>query len=964
VVLKANTAVLVIVLSLTLLASFPNINVPRVHGATQSGPTTWSPFGPREKKLTITDYGDFNFTGMFNAFRNGQIDITDWPINTKADLNTFQSNPDFFVTNAVPSSRYDVLWINSRQAFMGISLNSSRSTIPPSFVPAQSAPACSIGFGSLTITLQNQETGKTILDSLNTITAANQPSGWPSATVSDQGGSNPSGVYQTPCLLAGNYALISNLYNATGSTATITSGQKTQGILKINYQSVSNVYPSVARSELGAALAHMIDKDSFAKGSSAYLRSGVDTLTTAMFGLSPLTQAQINTAECQFNNHPWLNVCNGSGNDTSAYNISPDSISAGSEWWQTTGAAIGVGLGYSGHDDLRAACDDLVSMGLQLYPSGGTCNDVANAAVGTSPPTSYPHIVPQGNVILYARTYQDQKQEATIIADTINFLFGTPSSSAGNGTVCYGPCPQFTPKYYTISQVIQVIYQPRSPPIPWLLTTNNIGPYPTSLYYYWSSESTNGVCGGITASYLPNFHFYCNPAFDTDTSAGLLTNNVVLSHQLFSRASYTGLLTSTVIPLITYDQQYVELNGWNFQQCTTPTCTASQSSIVNSLFRGTQTGYWTLLNARQVPGHTASNPMFAPGGGDSNLIRRGFSDSTNYLSPFMANGWDEVEVINMIFDSMLQANPLTFGTDGQLVDWQTSSHGSSFNPGEVGCLGNRCVTGVTTQIWHLRNDLKFQDGNPVTANDVAYTIFAFQNLPSHGPYYYYVYNVVSAVGTDCGAGQPCKTLQVKLLGKDPTYETNIGSLPIVEKKLWAPICGDPVSTDPLNPSPCSNPAFDPMAVGIMVGSGPWKCTVPAGYPNAGHVGGPCTVNADGSIGGQTVTSMGKFLLTRNDGFARCCPDVTSSSLYKLSWADKNNDGVVNILDLADAAVHFGTADPYWVNSNIAQGTTVNIQDLATVAFYFGHGTTYPFQPSRLTGLDPQIDPFFCPNTGC
>ena len=105
-------------------------------------------------------------------------------------------------------------------------------------------------------------------------------------------------------------------------------------------------------------------------------------------------------------------------------------------------------------------------------------------------------------------------------------------------------------------------------------------------------------------------------------------------------------------------------------------------------------------------------------------------------------------------------------------------------------------------------------------------------------------------------------------------------------------------------------------------------------------------------------------MTRNNLFERCCPDDTSSSLYKLSWADKNNDGVVNILDLADAAVRFGTPDPYWVNPNIAPGTYVNIQVLATVAFYFGHGTTSPFLPSQLTGLDPQIDPFFCPSTGC
>jgi hypothetical protein len=201
---------------------------------------------------------------------------------------------------------------------------------------------------------------------------------------------------------------------------------------------------------------------------------------------------------------------------------------------------------------------------------------------------------------------------------------------------------------------------------------------------------------------------------------------------------------------------------------------------------------------------------------------------------------------------------------------------------------------------------------------------------------------------------------VKLLKQSPFYELDIGQLPIVEKSLWTPYCGDPPSPT----SQCADPSFDPMSAGIMVGDGPWKCVVPAGYPNAGHVGGPCTVNADGTLGSQLVTTNGKIYLTRSESFVGCCPDDTSSNLYKLSWADANNDGVINILDLASAAVRFGQPDPYWVNPNIAIGTTVNIQDLATVAFYFGHGTTYPFSPSQLTGLDPQIDPFFCPNSGC
>jgi hypothetical protein len=459
---------------------------------------------------------------------------------------------------------------------------------------------------------------------------------------------------------------------------------------------------------------------------------------------------------------------------------------------------------------------------------------------------------------------------------------------------------------------------------------------------------------------------YCNPAFDSDTFAGAFTNNATLANQLFSRASYTGLVTSLLVPVVTEINQIAGLNGWNFQQCNGSSCGNTQSSLVNTLGFGlggfgAGSAYWSFLNMHQVPGYVPSSPMYAPGGGDPNLIRRAFSQDTDNVSPFQAGtAWDS-EFFGLIFDSMLQVNPLTApDSTGQLVDWQTTGHSSGYNPSEVGCnVSNGCVTGVTTQLWHLRNDLKFQDGNPVTANDVGYSIIAYRDVPS-GNLQGSVSNVVSAVSLDCGMGQPCKTLEAKLQGASPSNEINIGTLPILEKSLWAPFCGNPPSPT----SPCANYDFDPMAAGIMVGDGPWECVVPAGFPNAGHVGGPCSVNADGTLGGQAVTTNGKFLLTRYDGFARCCPDDTPSSLYKLSWADVNNDGVINILDLASAAVRFGQPDPYWVNPIIAPGATVNIQDLATVAFYFGHGTTYPFKPSQLTGLDPQIDPFFCPNTGC
>jgi hypothetical protein len=97
---------------------------------------------------------------------------------------------------------------------------------------------------------------------------------------------------------------------------------------------------------------------------------------------------------------------------------------------------------------------------------------------------------------------------------------------------------------------------------------------------------------------------------------------------------------------------------------------------------------------------------------------------------------------------------------------------------------------------------------------------------------------------------------------------------------------------------------------------------------------------------------------------RCCSDDTSSSLYKFSWADKFNSGIVRIQDIADIALHWQKPDPYWVNANIAPGNTVNIGDLSVVALYFGNGITGTIPWQQMTGIDPQIDPFFCPSSGC
>jgi hypothetical protein len=457
---------------------------------------------------------------------------------------------------------------------------------------------------------------------------------------------------------------------------------------------------------------------------------------------------------------------------------------------------------------------------------------------------------------------------------------------------------------------------------------------------------------------------------------------LALSGQFFQRNVMTELKNAVDIPGFNFVTQLVENNGWNFQQCAGGSCANTQASIVNTKGFGTLASgaYFTMLNARQVPGYNPCSvtgapsncASYAPGGGNPNLIRRGFSQDTSNFSPFTFNSVWEGDIVSFVFDTMLQQDPSTGGASAQFVDWGTTGHSSSFNPNEIGCNSiNGCATGVTTQIWHLRNDWKFSDGNAATANDVAYTLVAYRDVPSsllQG----FVINLVSAKGLDCGPGQPCKTVQVKLQGQGALFDYNIGvALPILEKSLWAPFCGDPVVAG----GTCASPTFDPMypsrnSPGIMVGTGPWSCIAPISGlgVSAGHIGGPCAEDATGALTGSSITTDGTVRLSENTNFVRCCPSgpsATSSSLYKISYADFNKDGIVDITDLANIASCYGTPCPYWCNVNIAcTNGLVGAIDLATVAIYFGHGITAPYTPQTLSNVDPQIDPFFCPLAGC
>ncbi len=338
-------------LSLTMLMTLPGTYT-SVRAVNQSGPTPWSPFGPQTPQLIIHFYSDFD--AMFRAFAAGSVDITDWPIQSSTDFNSFCGNADMFCSSAQAEFGGFMAEINGHPKFMGTALRAPRTTIPASFTAGTTSAACAVGSGSLTITLRNQEAGATVIDANNTLTATHT-SGFPSATIRDLGDPNaPSGTYQTPCLLAGTYNLRTSIYGGT-TTATISSNLNTAGTFNVNWNSVSNSKSVLARSELGAAIAHMIDVPAFDASFFGFLAAPMCVQAAPAQGLSCLDQASLDQAICQFGNHPWLNIvgcftgATGHGVTGTTYRIQTSTIVAGTSWWQTAGSLIGVPGGYASH---------------------------------------------------------------------------------------------------------------------------------------------------------------------------------------------------------------------------------------------------------------------------------------------------------------------------------------------------------------------------------------------------------------------------------------------------------------------------------------------------------------------------------------------------------------------------------------------------------------------------------------
>ena len=377
--------------------------------------------------------------------------------------------------------------------------------------------------------------------------------------------------------------------------------------------------------------------------------------------------------------------------------------------------------------------------------------------------------------------------------------------------------------------------------------------------------------------------------------------------------------------------------------------------------------YFTWLNAY------SPNPLIP------STVRQAFAESTHSLNPYVASTSQDFFVVRNIYDSLSVQNPLG---RGQLLDWMVVS--SSPSPLPNSQLGYTSPIGtIGTYRFNLRNDLFFQDGRKVTAFDVA---FSYLSLKANGAFQAQGASsmtgitVLSSTQFDIGissAGFSTKPNLTSLTIMPARYWTVVGA------SLWdiseaacssagsncypaqyslgpVPPTGPPMANCSLN---CAFAAsnmdadpvkatlsFDPLATGMLIGSGPWECK----NTTTGIVGTGCPLLSQNPPlgGGYTLARYGAGHApgaSLTDSYFR-----SNGAMALWAWSGNNGDFTHDFINFSVVARCVGqavtgtsTGCGHWqegiggdVNS---AATRVDVSQIGIVSRFVGVNWVAPFE---------------------
>jgi len=449
----------------------------------------------------------------------------------------------------------------------------------------------------------------------------------------------------------------------------------------------------------------------------------------------------------------------------------------------------------------------------------------------------------------------------TGLAQAICALFGNGYATACPQLTAGPPPPNQTfPGFFTSSTTVK--------PDWWIYTAAYLFTFPfdKSLYFTYSSHFVSGIpsiispagpCASDAAPSISaaNYMYICNPGYDA------LAQTMEFAPCLSDPSNICpGTSKPTAIAAGLQVEDYFGNETFTiplFSQTDPYGARSNLQNLVNNEGSGLAAGGFQFLDTWST---TPTN---------AGATTQGFSESTISVNPYVSSTPQDSYIVGSIYDRLGTINPLA---SSQYLDWMSVNSGSPLPNSQL--LYPPPPGTVSTIRFTLRGDMYFQDGTPVTAFDVAYSYLSLR-----------------ATGSSIGAlAQPMtgvtvvakNQIDINLAGFGPFTKLSLSSLPILPGHYWSnaggsawdtarttcttmsgtacyPVqytlgprtfptgCGNTgqpgciptvqaslagASSFPaanMNPDPTKIVStFDPIAAGVLIGSGPWECNNTAG----------------------------------------------------------------------------------------------------------------------------------------
>lgn len=185
-----------------------------------------------------------------------------------------------------------------------------------------------------------------------------------------------------------------------------------------------------------------------------------------------------------------------------------------------------------------------------------------------------------------------------------------------------------------------------------------------------------------------------------------------------------------------------------------------------------------LLTACTVPASTGGDAESETAAGDvaaggEKTIIIGTLGEAQTLNPIIANETEGIWRGMMMFEPLLQLDSETFEPFGRLAtSWDVSEDGLTYT-------------------FHLRDDVRWHDGEPTTADDVAFTVYQILSPDYTGPYYSDWSSLLGAEEVKTGAATEAEGIQVI---DDTTIAFTL-------KEINAPFLVNTIASTPFMPIP-------------------------------------------------------------------------------------------------------------------------------------------------------------------